>query len=140
MHVRNRQQGRTTAWCRACILTILIAAASALAGCGGGVSSTQVVPGNSASQTDPIPQTGSATLAWVQPSTNADGSPLTSLAGYKVYYGTSPGVYTSIVVGDITSYRIDGLVVGKTYYFTVTAYDASGNESDYSTVVSKLIS
>ena len=28
------------------------------------------------------------TLSWDPPTTNADGTPLTDLAGYKVYYGT----------------------------------------------------
>ena len=33
--------------------------------------------------------TGSATLSWLPPTTNIDGSPLTNLAGYKIYWGTS---------------------------------------------------
>ena len=37
--------------------------------------------------------TGSATLSWVPPTQNSDGSPLTNLASYRVYYGTSSGTY-----------------------------------------------
>lgn len=107
----------------------------ALFGCGGGVSMNEqtgnVTPGTG---------TGTATLSWAVPTTKVDGTPLTDLAGYKVYFGTSPGVYTSIVVGDVTSYQIDGLTKGQTYYFTVTAYDMKGLESDYAPVASKLIS
>ena len=35
--------------------------------------------------------TGSATLSWTPPTTNTDGSSLTNLAGYKVYWGPSQG-------------------------------------------------
>jgi uncharacterized delta-60 repeat protein len=47
--------------------------------------------------------------------------------GYKVYYGTSSGNYqTSIDVGTNTSYTIPTLPIGSTYFFAVTAYNASG--------------
>lgn len=81
----------------------------------------------------------SSTLTWDPPTTNADGTPLTDLAGYKIYYGTSSGNYTKVIdVGDVTTYKVEGLNPG-TYYFTVTAYDISGNESGYSNEVSKTI-
>ena len=41
--------------------------------------------------------TGSATLSWTPPTTNTDGSPLTNLAGYKVYWGPSQGTYPNSV-------------------------------------------
>lgn len=79
----------------------------------------------------------SATLSWDAPATNADGTELTDLAGYKVYYGTSPGNYATVIdVEDVTTYTINDLSPA-TYYFTVTAYDEIGNESDYSNEVSK---
>ena len=34
---------------------------------------------------------GSITLSWTAPTENEDGSALTDLAAYKIYYGTSPG-------------------------------------------------
>jgi hypothetical protein len=69
-----------------------------------------------------------------------DGTPLNDLAGFKVYYGTTPGAYpASIRVGAVTSCNVAGLTKGQIYYFTVTALDASGDESDPSDVVSKLI-
>ena len=40
---------------------------------------------------------GSATLSWTPPTTNTDGSPLTNLAGYRVYWGPGAGNYTSSV-------------------------------------------
>lgn len=52
------------------------------------------------------------------------------LAGYRVYYGASARNYQDVIdVGPFTSAVIDGLSSGLTYYFAVTAYDTSGNES-----------
>ncbi len=109
-----------------------------LYGCGGAVSSG-VQPPATATNVPPPAATGSATLSWAAPLTNVDGTPLTALGGYKVYYGNAPGVYTSVDVGPVSSCELGGLTKGQMYYFTVTAYDANGNESDYSTVVSKII-
>ncbi len=33
---------------------------------------------------------GAATVAWIPPTRNSDGSTITDLAGYTIYYGTSP--------------------------------------------------
>jgi hypothetical protein len=86
-----------------------------------------------------ISPSGSATLAWDAPTTNTDGSPLTDVAGYKVHYGTSSGNYTKVIdVGHVKTYKIEGLR-SDTYYFAVTVYDISGNESAYSNEVSKTI-
>jgi len=83
---------------------------------------------------------GDATLSWDPPTTNEDGSPLTDLAGYKIYYGTTSGNYTnSIDVGNVTTYTVVNLTEGVTYFFVVSAYDTLGNESDYSNEVSKKI-
>jgi hypothetical protein len=75
--------------------------------------------------------TGTATLSWTIPTTRTDGTPLTNLAGFKIYYGTTPGVYpTTIVVANatISTYTVTNLTSG-TYYFVATAYDATGVES-----------
>ncbi|MGD9081295.1 MAG: fibronectin type III domain-containing protein [Desulfobacterales bacterium] len=59
------------------------------------------------------------------------------LAGYKVYWGTSSGNYTSNMdVGNTTTCTISELDEGKTYYFVVTAYDDNNNESGYSNQIS----
>jgi hypothetical protein len=76
-------------------------------------------------------------LAWDPPTTNGDGTPLTDLAGYKVYYGTTSGTYGSpINVGNVTTYTLAGLTPGQSYFIVVTAYDSSDNESGYSNEVS----
>jgi hypothetical protein len=65
----------------------------------------------------------SLTLAW-------DPNAEENLAGYKVYYGTASGSYSSVVdAGNCTSLTISSLEAGKTYYFAATAYAAGGEES-----------
>ncbi len=72
----------------------------------------------------------SVVVSW-DPNTESD------LSGYKVYYGNSSRNYTVVIdVGNVTSYTIDNLQEGLTYYFAVTAYDFSGNESAFSEEVS----
>jgi hypothetical protein len=85
--------------------------------------------------------TGSATLSWTPPTTNTDGSPLTNLAGYKIYWGTSQGNYTSSTTlsnPGLTSYVVTNLTPG-TYFFVATALNAAGAESVFSSVASKTI-
>jgi hypothetical protein len=80
------------------------------------------------------------TLSWNAPTKNTDGSTLEDLAGYKVYFGTESKKYTaSYEVENVTTYNIDNLPEGQ-YYFAVTAYDKSGNESRYSKEISIKIS
>ena len=70
--------------------------------------------------------TGSATLSWTPPTQNSDGSPLVDLAGYKIYWGTASGSYTSVVqLGNpgLATYVVDGLASGATYYFAVSAFN-----------------
>jgi len=55
------------------------------------------------------------------------------LAGYKIYYGVQTGNYDqSVDVGNQTTYTLAGLEENQTIYLAATAYDANGNESDYS--------
>ena len=85
---------------------------------------------------------GTADVSWTPPTTNTDGSTLTNLAGYNIYYGTSPNALSQQVqvsnVG-VTNYVISGLTTG-TWYFAVTAYTSTGTESSLSNVASKTIS
>ena len=78
-----------------------------------------------------------AGLSW-DPTTSA------TLSGYRVYYGTGPGLYVQpagqgIDAGNITTYAVTGLNSGTRYYFAVRAYDAGGVESPYSNEVSKVV-
>ena len=65
------------------------------------------------------------------------------VAGYKIYYGreavTEPGqdYESEIDAGNKITYTVEGLENGMTYYFALTAYDVTGNESEnYSVEVS----
>jgi hypothetical protein len=61
------------------------------------------------------------------------------LAGYKVYVGTSSGVYSNpIDVGNVTSFVVPGLTSGIQYFFVVTAYDTTNNESPRSSEVTAI--
>src|SRR6185437_9011938 len=57
-----------------------------------------------------------------------------SVIGYNVYYGGASRVYTNMLVAGNTNATVSGLVAGKTYFFAVTAFDAFGDESDFSDV------
>ena len=83
----------------------------------------------------------STTLTWQPPLLNSDGSALTDLSAFKVYWGTTPGTYSqSVQISNAAarSYTVSGLVSG-TYYFVVTALNSQGKESPYSNVWSKTI-
>lgn len=70
------------------------------------------------------------TLAW-DPNTEPD------LGGYKVYYGIRSGIYDFVTdVGNITRHTVTNLESNTRYYFALTAYDTSRNESDFSEEVS----
>ncbi len=89
----------------------------------------------------PLAASGTATLSWTPPTQNSDGSSLTNLAGYHLRYGTSAAALTNTVTlanAGLATYVITNLASG-TWYFALTAYNASGEESDLSGVVSKLI-
>ena len=84
-------------------------------------------------------QTGSATLSWTPPTENTDGSTLTNLAGYKIYYGRSKDSLSEVVEirqPGLTTYVVEDLSPA-TWFFTMTSYNSEGVESSRSEVVSK---
>ncbi len=75
----------------------------------------------------------SYTLSWIAPTENEDGTPLTDLAGYRIYYGMVSGDYTETVILDspgLTSYVLDRLAPGQ-YFLVMTAIDGTAQESRY---------
>jgi hypothetical protein len=85
--------------------------------------------------------TGTATLSWYPPTQKTDGSALTGLAGYRIYWGTTEGDYSNSVTLDnpgITTYMIEQLTPA-TWYFATTAFDSLGMESPFSNVASKTV-
>ena len=90
-----------------------------------------------------VTQSGSssATVSWTPPTQNTDGSPLTNLAAYKLYYGVREGDYTNqirINNPGISTYVVDNLTP-DTYYFVSTSINSSGVESDFSNVARKVV-
>jgi hypothetical protein len=81
--------------------------------------------------------TKSVAVAWTPPTQNADGSTLTDLKGYKIHYGTASKSYTqsvSVTNAGLTRYQLDAMPSGK-IYLAMTAVNAAGAESDFSTEV-----
>jgi hypothetical protein len=100
-----------------------------LGSCGGG--------GGSSGQSAPASAEGksSVTLAW-------DPVAGPNLAGYRIYYGTSTGMYShaqgkGLDAGNATTFTATGLNGGTRYYFAATAYDNAGNDTSYSNEVFK---
>lgn len=86
--------------------------------------------------------TGSATLSWVPPTQNSDGSSLSTLTGFQVWYGQSADDLSQVVNLDnpsINRYVVENLSAG-TWYFSVAAVSTGGSTSDRSNVASKTIS
>jgi hypothetical protein len=81
-----------------------------------------------------------AQLSWTAPTQNVDGTALTDLAGYRVYWGTARRNYSQ-------NERLDGAdtrqhsinLAPGTWYFAVTAVNEAGEESAYSGEVSKTV-
>jgi hypothetical protein len=77
--------------------------------------------------------TRTVTLNWTAPTMNTDGSALTDLAGYTVFYGTASRQYaTSLRLSGAgtNSVVLEGFTAG-TYYFTIKSVTNAGVESDY---------
>src|SRR5882724_1461295 len=79
--------------------------------------------------------------SWMAPTTNTDGSVLTDLTSYRVYYSTSatpcPGpTFFSVAsstaapsANQTVNFRLTGLTTDSTYNVAITALDTGGNES-----------
>ena len=69
----------------------------------------------------------SVSIAWDPP------IPSDNVAGYKIYWGQGSRDYTGNVdAGNVCSGKVPDLDQSKTYYFALTAYNSSSNESDFS--------
>jgi hypothetical protein len=80
---------------------------------------------------------GSATVQWQPPTDNTDGTPLTDLAGYRIYYGVDPTVLSDVIElpnPGLTSHVVENLSP-DTWYFAMTSLNSGGLESDFSNPV-----
>jgi hypothetical protein len=93
-------------------------------------------------------EAGVLDLAWTAPVTNHDGTTLSDLRSYRVYYGTTPddpcpesaffevASSTQTPGGETISYRLAGLVTGVRYSLSITAVNVNGYESPCSPAAS----
>ena len=96
-------------------------------------SPVPVTPTPTSSASSTAPKTANATVSW-NANTESD------LAGYRIYVGTRSGSYGVVgpfEVTNTTSFTVPNLPLGATYFFAVSAFDKSGNESAKSAEVSK---
>jgi hypothetical protein len=134
---------------RATLSTLALGLLLAITGCDGSGSAGSTDSSGSTdrsdsgdsglSHSDSTSQT--AIVSWTPPVQRTDGSALTDLAGYRIYYGKGLNSLTQII--DITnagqtSQFIDNLDTG-TWYFAVTAYTNDGLESEMSNLGAKRI-
>jgi hypothetical protein len=89
---------------------------------------------------------------WTAPTTNTDGSALTDLGSYRVYYSTNqaqltpcqnatlrldvPSPTTMPAPNTTVAGHLTNLTTGATYWVAVTAVDTAGNESACSQIAS----
>ena len=96
-------------------------------------------------------EAASLNLGWTGPMTNADGTPLTDLAGYRVYLGSGvpppcpdasfdavASTSAAPTTGETVTYQAPGLSASVTYVALISAVDLAGNESGCAGPVSGL--
>jgi len=101
--------------------------------------------GNDSGTPAPAPSvdTGSFSLGWTAPTTRSDGTPLSlaDIDGFRIYYGTTEGVYpdsVNVSDGSAESATVNNIPTG-TYYVVMTTYDVNGLESGFSPAVVKSV-
>jgi len=87
------------------------------------------------------PGTGSVTISWLPPTENVNGSALTNLAGYHIYYGTSQTNLNQMV--NVTNPGLATYVVSNlsatTWYFALASVNSNGVESPRTAVLSHAV-
>jgi hypothetical protein len=133
---------------RASLLLITLAAvAAALNGCrddgtSGAAAQPSATAGHVAAGSPIVPATPvqaapMVTLSWSAPVLNTNGTSAANLAGYHIYYGSSPETLDQVVTVDSagsTKYTIESLAAGN-WYFAIAAYTTDNVESDLSPIL-----
>lgn len=83
------------------------------------------------------------TLRWSAPTTNVDGSTITDLAGFKIYYGLVDDAAALAEVADVPNagasvFVIEPLDAGR-WYFAMSSYNQRNVESLRTATVNKLL-
>lgn len=74
-------------------------------------------------------KTTTVTVTWTRPTLNTDGTPLTDLTSYLLYYGTDPTLKTyatRLIPASTLTTTVTNLTPGNTYYFSIASVSASG--------------
>jgi hypothetical protein len=89
--------------------------------------------GGSAVQMVAVDSESEVNVSWVAPTENVDGTALTDLAGYRIYYGPGSRDYDGMLeVNDPTATSHSFTATSGDWYITMTALDRDGNESAFS--------
>lgn len=114
-----------------------MACAVVIAACG---NPNAVVTGPNATPHGAVPDNHTAVLTWTPVRSMTGGRSLKNLAGYKIYYGTSPRTMRTVTLPDptLTTYHITNLASG-TWYFAVAAYTRDGVEGIQSNIATKTV-
>jgi hypothetical protein len=126
-------------------LTFTTLCAALVTGCGGGgggspPASAPSQVGHAAASSEPD-RSGAVTLNWIPPTEKIDGSPLTNLGGYRIYWGTKRGNYPNSVTIDnpaLATYVITALAPAR-WYFVVAAFTTDGLEGERSDVFTETV-
>ncbi|WP_019613732.1 fibronectin type III domain-containing protein [Psychromonas ossibalaenae] len=117
------------------ILTFFGLSALLLSACGGSSSELSASDANADNITAQTGQSGSTVkISWEAPVFNENGSELTNLSGFKIYYGQSAQQLDNmIIINDPqqTFIEIDTLSADRLYYFSITAFNDLGFESQH---------
>ena len=102
-----------------------------------GNDSGEVIGGDSGDNSEANP-VDFVKLSWMSPMSKADGSALTNLGGYQIYYRKTDDITQvySLDVGNVTSATIHNLSQG-TWCFAISAYNEANIESDLSNYACK---
>ena len=86
----------------------------------------------------------SVNLGWDAVTTNADGTPITDLAGYRLFRSgssmlsmtaaqamTNAAIVKTDLPGAGLTTTVANLTAGTQYFFRLTAYDTAGNQSEF---------
>jgi hypothetical protein len=77
------------------------------------------------------------TVSWTSPTMNTNGTAVTDLAGYHIYYGptsTQLNQVVDVAGADVTTFVLSNMSPG-TWYFAVAAYNSEKVESTLSAVL-----
>ena len=97
-------------------------------------------PGGSAMTMISVVVNGAVALRWQAPTEHVDGSPVTALAGFRVYTGATSGSYSGFEeIGSDVGSEYSLMLPPGVYYLAMTAIGIDGQESGYSNEVMKVV-